>query len=109
MTHTPTPWLLDGRTVYALCEDKSNNRFTAHVQGGWAVAPTKGRTTDQELDANAAFIVKACNMHEELVSAIEDTRALVAKCAMEGFIGEAPLRELFMNNARLTSALEKAR
>jgi hypothetical protein len=92
--HTPTPWDCDGRTVYALCEDKSNNRFCAHVQGGWAIAPTKGRTTDQELEANAAFIVRAANCHAELVEVLE---ALCEKCAatlpVEASVGYAAIRK----------------
>jgi len=64
----------------------------------------------QEMEkANAAFIVCAVNCHEDLVSAIETTRALVSECAKHGFVGDAPLTELFTNNARMTSALAKAR
>jgi hypothetical protein len=67
--HTPGPWLADGATVYALNEHGSN-RMVTHVQGGWAYGSGFQRTTQDELEANAAFIAKACNNYDALVKAL---------------------------------------
>lgn len=56
--HTPGPWLLAGRTVYAL-NDEGFNRFSALVQDAHAPA--------YELNANARLIAAA----PELLDALE--------------------------------------
>ena len=53
--HTPGPWLLSGRTVYAL-NDKGTNRFSALVQDAHAPA--------YELNANARLIAAAPELLE---------------------------------------------
>lgn len=62
-THTQTPWKKLGRDIAIdLSDDKSVTANFAEVAttavGHWTVA---------EADANAAFIVKAVNAHEELL------------------------------------------
>lgn len=49
MTHTPTPWTVDGVWI------ESAGDTIAEV---W-------------VDANAAFIVRACNSHDELLAALK--------------------------------------
>jgi hypothetical protein len=68
--HTPTPWLIEGATVYALNEG-GTNRMSFNMQGGWKHGSDDFRTTYGELEANAAFIVRACNAHADLVMALE--------------------------------------
>ncbi|MFD1693877.1 hypothetical protein ACFSHR_27185 [Azotobacter chroococcum] len=63
--HTPAPWLLEGRTVYALNAD-GFNRFCAQVQGA--------QTTPAELEANARLICAA----PDLLQALEDCTALLS-------------------------------
>lgn len=70
-THTALPYLRDGALVYALCEDGQVNRISIRIDGGF-VGYRKGRTTDAELIATAEFIVRACNSHYQLVSALRE-------------------------------------
>ena len=70
MEHTKTPWIIaesDKRFVYAL-NDKGYNRFSFLVQGDGSNTPV------EELEANAHFIVKACNAHATLVTMLQDAR-----------------------------------
>lgn len=66
MNHTPAPWLVAGRTVYAL-EDAGyrlgkpvyRNRFSAGVQNGTP-------TPEDELAANACLMAAAPDLLKEL-------------------------------------------
>lgn len=61
-THTPTPWMADGPMVskagtlicVADCEDLAKDM------------------PDEEAEANAAFIVRACNSHDALISVLKE-------------------------------------
>jgi hypothetical protein len=67
--HTPGPWLLQERTVYALDESEKSNRFSCRVQGGFQVRRVVEhgeRTSDVELDANARLIAAAPELLEAL-------------------------------------------
>lgn len=65
--HTKTPWKLASRALItaktawqmpiAICYDAQS-----HVQGPDA----------KEADANAAFIVRACNAHDDLVAVVQE-------------------------------------
>ena len=57
MKHTPTPWFADGIII----ESKSGNIGLMNLA-----------RPEDESKANAAFIVKACNMHKELVEALKE-------------------------------------
>jgi hypothetical protein len=59
--HTPTPWILSGNmgAIYSMSPEASH--------GG--VADRVCRCGPEGL-ANAAFIVRACNCHEELLEAL---------------------------------------
>lgn len=65
--HTPGPWKvskLDGRTINGKAyRNRAGNLVTP------AIASIKERTGETE--ANAAFIVQACNCHDELVAALK--------------------------------------
>ena len=70
--HTPTPWAVtDGQCVYAL-NAGNTNRFFFCVQGGHCDTDDKIRTPRNELIANAAFIVRACNNFDGLVKAVAE-------------------------------------
>ena len=60
---TPGPWLLSGRTVYAL-NDEGFNRFSALVQDAHAPA--------YELDANARLMAAAPDLLQALEKVIAD-------------------------------------
>jgi hypothetical protein len=68
--HTPTPWV--EQDMPAGC----NDRITADDGKGTTICEFP-----YGLDANAAFIVRACNAHHELVAALKDMRSRFAKCA----------------------------
>ena len=57
MKHTATPWEVYGNAWYGI---KSDNIRIAAIFGL------------EEEQANAAFIVKACNAHDELLAALKD-------------------------------------
>ena len=65
--HTPTPWQLaenDNTIVISQQLDSDGNAYAiADVLVG------NGHKSDGTKEANAAFIVKACNAHEALVDA----------------------------------------
>lgn len=56
--HTPTPWVNNGEGII-VCND--GDVFTMSTT----------LLDDKEREANAAFIVKAVNCHDELVEALE--------------------------------------
>ena len=67
-SHTKTPWSIEGCTVYKL-NTSGINIFDAEVRAGYG--DDDHRTRENVLEANAAFIVRACNSHEKLVAAIK--------------------------------------
>jgi hypothetical protein len=73
--HTPTPWLAEGKTVYALNEN-GTNRFSALVQAGFEFDGRRYKmpASPEEIEANAAFIVRACNSHDALVKVAKNLR-----------------------------------
>jgi hypothetical protein len=85
--HTPTPWLIEGGCVYAP-NLEGTNRFSLIVHGGWQTAGVY-RTDADELQANAAFIVRACNSHDALVEAL---RALLNHADRETCVHESTHR-----------------
>lgn len=67
MKHTPTPW------------NVNQGRITADgVTVATSYAPSNATVNSIALrDANAAFIVRACNAHDELVEILERARGVV--------------------------------
>lgn len=70
--HTPTPWTLELEdTTYSNCfEVQAEGKTIAHVES-W-----NGEDNDaqEEAEANAAFIVRAVNAHDNLVEALKNLR-----------------------------------
>lgn len=71
-SHTPTPWNhrpkdLQSPVRYITVEDNGFDRIIAHV------LPTE----KEDSFANAAFIVKACNAHEELIRLLKELRPIL--------------------------------
>lgn len=69
--HTPTPWNQEGRAI--TCERWST---IATVDNG-ATDMDENVITEDEADANAAFIVRAVNAHEELLTALKKSAAIL--------------------------------
>ena len=80
--HTPGKW--DYKPT-------SHGDFNICEKAGLAVAVVvqNGFRPPQETMANAAFIVKACNCHDELVGALED----VLSCLAEPFVMKGKAKE----------------
>jgi hypothetical protein len=55
--HTPTPWKADGKIIRGA--------------DGLGVCELQRQGFPSELKANTAFIITACNAHEELVQAVK--------------------------------------
>ncbi len=101
--HTPTPWTLD---THKYTDDGNKCRtFVIHgkdyaigrIQGPFAVI---GK--DAEKEANAAFIVRACNAHDELVRALE-----TAETYFNEYAAETPASAHTLHHVR--AALAKAK
>jgi hypothetical protein len=71
MTHTQTPWRV-----------AKGYRITGGPQGHTYVASLDNvkHFSPEELDANAAFIVRAVNSHDEMLAALKAARAVVHEC-----------------------------
>lgn len=67
-THTPTPWRLHERSNRAIIAP------TGHLIAEVTMCNKHIKTEDDrsETEANAAFIVTACNVHDDLVKALKD-------------------------------------
>lgn len=96
--HTPTPFEVSRFQTKLYISDKFQNIAE--------IMPLHSRITEIE-EANAAFIVRACNCHDELVAAcksiLDKDRPELEKVKAELF-RQAPEIRLLLNNA-----LQKAR
>jgi len=59
-THTPTPWMVEA--------DEDGVQCISHGGGRDGDIVTNIRYADRRGEADAAFIVRACNAHDELVA-----------------------------------------
>lgn len=67
MNHTPTPW--------AVTSDSTQWHYIHGTEGAGIIAEVHKRSNvNNEGLANAAFIVKACNAHEDLVAILTEAR-----------------------------------
>ena len=99
MTHTPTPWYIDGIHP-RLIRGSPNHQAIATLE----VAAYMGE--------NAAFIVRACNVHDELVEALKE-------CMKDSFTASDGMSELgrhsgnhkwaWQRYAKAVAALAKAK
>lgn len=75
--HTPTPWILSSGTNGAVRAVHAWKEGGKHI----IIAKFPDRTIEDsaEMEANAAFIVRACNAHEELLKLIKTAYCIVAE------------------------------
>lgn len=64
--HTPTPYKLDHYCKTSITDTSEEGTIAS------CSSPTIGFKDESINEANAAFIVRACNAHEELVQVLED-------------------------------------
>jgi len=81
--HTPTPWIVyEGNAPSKDCPgiEAPDVMFSVVIWGDhedpYDCCGVQGRTIE-EARANARFIVRACNVHEELVEALKDVLAVL--------------------------------
>lgn len=91
--HTQTPWATNGNRV----ENRDEHGI---VNDGWIIGDCDG----PDADANAEFIVRACNAHADLVEALEMVRDADEDCKRDGLPTMPP-----MARAKIDAALSKAR
>lgn len=65
MKHTPTPWIAEGRAI-------DSETFEIATLTRNAMDMDENIITAGELEANAAFIVRACNTHGELLEVVKE-------------------------------------
>ena len=71
-THTAGPWKQNGATVYYELDSGLTEKI-AHVSGGDFRKP----------HPNAAFIVRACNAHDDLLDALKDVECNLRHCDLD--------------------------
>jgi hypothetical protein len=72
--HTPTPWFfLKNGPDYAISATKSR---IARFSDIFATQP-HSEAQYEEAEANAEFIVRACNAHDDLVAALELSKSFI--------------------------------
>jgi hypothetical protein len=74
--HTPTPWFQEKDAIYA--------KSQVDDEGHWYVANTITMPEDGVEMANAAFIVRAVNAHDDLVRAVQAFLVAVDTNASQG-------------------------
>ena len=63
--HTPTPWHVDGECIYGTTQRGDYVRIADTTVADGDNLP------DKEADANASFIVRAVNCHDEMLKALK--------------------------------------
>ena len=94
--HTPKPWRVwDVREGLVITDDTLATRHICEVQGA----------TPEEAAANAEFIVRACNTHDDLVRALEVLVKEVLDAGTDCYFCSADCRKgLDLARAALTKA-----
>lgn len=88
--HTPLPWVLDHRFAGGVLIHPDDNEFLT-------VAKVLGFDND-EAKANAAFIVRAVNAHDDLIAALERLLQIVPPNSIP--FGEADAAYAVLKKAR---------
>ncbi len=99
--HTPTPWSVGG-----IRRARPNLMGVAFVNGGKtcvAKCDSLYGSEDGQAEANAAFIVRACNSHASFVAALEK-----AEAKLSGIARLAATRTFSSTNFQLNSITEEA-
>lgn len=73
--HTPTPWQLSPDDKTCIWGHRVNDATGITASYFFTLAETMGYKTERE--ANAAFIVRACNSHAQLVDALDDCQGVL--------------------------------
>ncbi len=74
MNHSPLPWRTSSASTHVEGDPFWSTRVSASHGG---ISATGVAESEPGARANAAFIVRACNSHDELVAALEEARAAI--------------------------------
>ncbi len=87
MEHTPTPWGFE-RSGPGTIEITATQEGHAHLS---CIAEVLG-PVELNAEANADFIVRACNAHEDLLEALRGYESLLAECwdELPGLVSGGP-------------------
>lgn len=85
--HTPTPWKVVKHSNFNLFDSTDHHTFAIELGGGSKVA-----LLGDNQEANAAFIVKAVNAHEELLDTL-----YIVKCSLEAFDQTDSMKRIINN------------
>lgn len=83
--HTPTPWGRGktGPDQIMILGDKGSGNYVCHIQiaqcGGGAIA----RAMEPERKANAEFIMRAVNSHDDLLAALNGLLEMSSACTTD--------------------------
>lgn len=111
--HTPTPWSVFPPETPEVTKQNCINRLVI-VAGDSTVAVFNGcshQHATEEERANARFIVRACNAHDDLLAACKLTRKLSALYSLAEHPdeqGEAAMNEILEIHAAIEAAIAKA-
>jgi len=99
------------------CHEK--RRLVIHSDGERIIAQVgvdgyqsrTGLTSDEEKDAQTAFIVRACNTHADLVTALQEAHGMIQALTDPRFLREENgprIQEVLVNNHKALTAALKA-
>lgn len=108
--HTPTPWIVKKvRTQVGYCFNVGPQHIVDDTHGGACLyddSTSFNPHAEGEQEANAAFIVTACNCHDELVAALRDAHDLLGQ--YKGHARYKRSREYCTTMTAIESILAKA-
>ena len=99
-SHTPTPWRIYKEPM------NPNPRLMAEASTLVAVI-SQGKAFAKETEANAAYIVKAVNAHEEMVKALKDVLFVLKGQAERGNFLDSSERDISLEGV-VEQAIAKA-
>jgi hypothetical protein len=96
--HTPTPWIAEESSIqYAGQRDRLRKILigTPRNEKGGRFIACEIQGPAQNMDANATFIVRAVNAHEELVKQLKTAETMLRNISQEVNIGGIPTNTLW--------------
>ena len=107
--HTPTPWVVGGRAKLGASIAPGETPRIWAPDGAIAdisIHRMLGDGTSKRELANANFIVRACNAHDDLVAALEGLTRFVEAVRCQVGMGPGQLKRFEAAKAALTKAKE---
>lgn len=102
--HTPTPWWNESGVIHAKAADWTPE---LHSCCHPASANQNIDPEDGDAEANAEFIVRACNSHEQLLAGCKESHAMLAQIARTNRIPLLINKVIALNQAAIAEAEPK--